>query len=584
MKFLRNLLASILGTILALGIIFMFFLIIAAFMGGNEEVVTVKENSVLKISLAKPIKDYGGKYNFVDFQYKFENYDGLNNILDAISHAKADNKIKGISIQSKMFMGGTAQAEAIRNAVRDFKTSGKFVYAYGDFFTQKDYYLASVADSVYLNPVGEMDFRGLSSEVLFFKGLQEKSGIKMEVIRHGKYKSAVEPFLSDEMSEANREQISELLVSLWNTVKEDISESRGISMENLDLYADSLMARNPKLAFQNHFVDGLMYHSDYEVMLKRAIGGNAANDINYVNLEDYAQYASTKKKTSGKDRIAVVFAQGEIGYGKGDDKVIGQGIMIDALKEARENDKVKAIVLRVDSPGGSALASDIIWHEIELTKAIKPVVVSMGSVAASGGYYIAAGAERIFAEPTTITGSIGVFGVIPNIHELASKWGINAEQVNTNAQSTLYSVFEPMSDNFRKNTKEGIENIYDVFLSRVAEGRNMSKDEVNAIAQGRVWSGVEAKEIGLVDELGGLDDAIVYAAQLAEITDYGVKNYPEYEIDFDKVFARFGLVKTREEILKEEIGEETYEFLTKLKTMSEQKGVQARMPFEMTIK
>lgn len=584
MKFLRNLLASVLGTLVALGIIFMVFLIFIAFAGNQETIKPVKDNSVLEISLSKPLKDYGGKYNFIDFEYKFENYDGLNNVTDAIRFAKEDDKIKGISIYSKVFMGGTAQAKAIRDALAGFKESGKFVYAYGDFFTQKDYYLASVADSVFLNPVGEMDFRGLSSEVLFFRDLQQKSGVKMEVIRHGKYKSAVEPFLADKMSEANREQISELLESVWLSVKEDIAASRDITPENLDVFADELAARTPQLALDNGFVDALMYYNDYELMLKRAIGTDALDDVAYVSVTDYAEHASRKKKSFGKDKIAVVFAQGEIGYGKGDDHVIGQGIMIKALKEARENEKVKAIVLRVDSPGGSALASDIIWNEIALTKKVKPVVVSMGNVAASGGYYIAAGADRIFAEPSTITGSIGVFGVVPNIHELAVRWGINAEQVNTNKQSTIYSVFEPMTDEFRAVTTEGIEQVYQTFLERVAQGRNMTISEVDSIAQGRVWSGLEAKEVGLVDEIGGLDDAVAYAAELVDLTDYAVRNYPEYEINFDKVFARFGLVQSREEIIKEEIGQETYEVYQKLKAISQQKGIQARIPFEMHIR
>ncbi|SFT15307.1 protease-4 [Zhouia amylolytica] len=583
MKFLRNLLASILGTLVALGIIFMVFLIFIAFAGNQEAIIPVKDNSVLQISLSQPLKDYGGKYNFVDFEYKFENYDGLNNVIDAIHFAKEDDKIKGVSIYSKVFMGGTAQAKAIRDALADFKESGKFVYAYGDFYTQKDYYLASVADSVFLNPVGEMDFRGLSSEVLFFKDIQEKSGVKMEVIRHGKYKSAVEPFLADEMSEANREQISELLGSVWSSVKSDIASSRGISVAQLDAFADELAARTPQMALDNGFVDALMYHSDYEVMLKRAIGGNVLDDVEYVSVAEYAEHASKKKKSFGKDKIAVIYAQGEIGYGKGDDNIIGQGIMIEALKEARENEKVKAIVLRVDSPGGSALASDIIWNEIELTKAVKPVVVSMGNLAASGGYYIAAGGQRIFAEPSTITGSIGVFGVVPNVHELAERWGINAEQVNTNKQSTMYSLFEPMTEDFKKVTTEGIEQVYQTFLERVAEGRNMEVSEVDRIAQGRVWSGSEALEIGLVDEIGGLDDAVAYAAELVEVSDYAVRNYPEYEINLDKVFARFGLAQSKEDIIKEEIGAEAYQVYKKLKMMLQQKGIQARIPFEMYI-
>lgn len=586
MNFLRNLLASIMGTLIALGIVFMVFVLFAALAGNQQKAITVKNGSVLQLHLTQPIKDYGGQFHFKDIEYKFEKYDGLNHILNAINYAKTDANIKGISIKNSMLMAGTAQIKAIRDALADFKQSGKFVYAYGDYYLQKDYYLASVADSVFLNPVGEMDFRGLSSEVLYFKDLQEKSGVKMEVIRHGKYKSAVEPYLENTMSDANRQQISELLESVWQSIVGDIAKSRNIPEEKLNQLADSLGARNANLALQNKFIDGLLYYDEYEVLLKRARGGDATTDIDYVEVEKYAEMVAQKSKKYGKDKVAVLFAQGEIFYGKGNQDYIGQGLLAEALKEAREDDKVKSIVLRIDSPGGSALASDIIWREIEITKKVKPVVVSMGNLAASGGYYIACGANKIFAEPATITGSIGVFGTIPNIEGLAKKWGINAEQVQTNAQSTGYSVFEPMDDNFREFVKGGIEDVYQTFLQRVADGRNMPVASVDSIAQGRVWSGAEAVKLGLVDELGGLDDAIAYAAKLGKVTDYSTVSYPVYETSFDDIFGQFIGVKvkqTKEEILAEELGPEALQLLKKIKTLSLQKGIQARLPFEINI-
>ncbi|UOB18920.1 signal peptide peptidase SppA [Abyssalbus ytuae] len=587
MRFLRNLLASILGTLIALGIIFMLFLIFVAIVAGSkEEIIRVKNNSVLDLKLTEPLKDYGGKFNFVDFDYKYEEYNGLNSILRAIHYARNDNKIKGITINSTFLTNGTAQIKALRDALKEFKSSGKFVYAYGDYFMQKDYYLASVADSVFLNPVGEMDYRGLSSEVLFFKDLQEKTGFKMEVIRHGKYKSAVEPFLNNEMSKENREQISELLNSIWHSVLNDISESRNISVARLNMMADSLAARTPKLASSNGLIDGLKYFDEYESLIRSAMEVEEDKEINYVDIYEYSEYVS-KKRISYGDKIAVIYAEGEIQYGKGNEEFVGQGVISDALRDAANNDEVKAVVLRVNSPGGSALASDIIWREVEMAKKIKPVIVSMGNLAASGGYYISAGANRIFAEPSTITGSIGVFGVVPNVSVLADKWGINAEQVNTNKNSTLYSVFEPVTKEFRDYASESIEEVYQTFIHKVANGRNIPVARVDSIAQGRVWSGEQAQKIGLVDEIGGLDSAVAYAAGLTEVSDYSIKEYPVFEQSLEEILGAIPGVKSsqvKEKIIKEEIGEEAYEMLKGVNKFTKLKGVQARLPFEINIK
>ncbi|MCF8715404.1 signal peptide peptidase SppA [Joostella atrarenae] len=587
MKFLRNLMAAILGTLIAIGIIFMFFIVIAAVAGGSEEQVTVKNNSVLEINFKEPLKDYGGKYEFTDIEYKFEEYNGLNNVLLAINKAATDDKIKGISIHNSFITTGSANTRTIREAIEKFKESGKFVYAYGDIYLQKDYYLASVADSVFLNPTGNLDFRGLSSEVLYLKDLQENSGIKMEVIRHGKYKSAVEPYLNNKMSEANREQITELLESVWSTYLQDISESRNIDTLQLNTFADELATRTPKLALENKFVDGLSYIDEYNGLLRSKMDLTEDDKINTINILDYAEYASKKVKTVGKNKIAVIYAQGEIGYGKGNDNYIGQETMFKSLKDAREDDNVKAIVMRINSPGGMALTSDIIWREMEITKKVKPVIVSMGNLAASGGYYMAVAGDKIFAEPSTITGSIGVFATIPNVSELADKWGINAEQVNTNKNSTTYSVFESDNESFKKYAKEGIEDFYKTFLQRVADGRDMSIADVDSVAQGRVWTGTQAKERGLVDEIGGLEEAIAYAASSSGVEDYTIKNLPVYETSIEELlqgFSGLGFVKSKEELLKEELGEEIYNIMQQMKSLTNQKGVQARMPFEMNIK
>lgn len=586
MAFLRNLLASILGVFIAFGLMLLFVIIIATVAGTNEEdIIIVKDNSVLDLRLDKPMADYGGKYTFEDFDYSYEDYTGLYSILNAIAYAKEDNHIKGISIENNFLMAGVAQTKALRDALADFKSSGKFVYAYGDMYSQKDYYLTSVADSIFLNPVGELEFKGLASEILFYKELQDKTGVEMKVIRHGKYKSAVEPFLNNEMSDANRQQITALLQSVWSTITNDIAESRNISVAELNTIADSLGGRTPSLAVQNHLIDKTYYLDQYEALLRKASNTKDEDQINYVDIYEYASYSAKKAKIkkSTDNQIAVVFAQGEIMYGEGNNNVIGQDVIINALREARSNDKVKGIVLRVDSPGGSALASDIIWREVEITKQSKPVYVSMGNLAASGGYYISCGAEKIYAEPNTITGSIGVFGMLPNFKGLADKWGINAEQVQTNKQATGYSVFEEPSEDFIKVTTEGIEAIYETFVSKVANGRGMTFEEVDAIAQGRVWSGNDALQNGLVDTIGGLDATIEGLATDKGIDNYNVVTYPNYTNSIEDILSQFGLASAKTAI-EQEVGTENLELLKKVKQLQQQKGIQARLPFEIDIR
>ena len=584
MKFLRNLLAAILGSLIAFGIVFFMFMIFISLLS-IEEGITVKNSSVLQLRTPYPIKDYTGTDDTDPFAGFFDAEQGLDEILHAIEVAKQDDKIEGISISSNYLMAGVAQTQALRRALDDFKDSGKFVYAYGDFFTQKDYYLASIADSIFINPVGIMDFKGLSAEVLYYKDLQEKTGVKMEVVRHGKYKSAVEPFLSNEMSEENRTQIKELISSIWNSVIDEISESRDLSMADINTIADTLGARNPEFAVESGLVDGILYYDQYEERLKEATGTSADDDQNYISLSEYVKASGGKKIRKGKDKIAVIFAQGEIFYGEGDKDIIGQGIMVRAIKKAKENESVKAIVLRVDSPGGNALTADIIWRELMLAKEVKPLVISVGDVAASGGYYLAVAGDKIFAEPTSITGSIGVFGTIPNISGLAGNIGINAEQVGTNKNSVDYSVFEPMSDEFRAYIKEGIESTYQLFLERVAQGRNMDKDEVDKLAQGRVWSGTDAYELGLIDELGGLGEAINEAAELAELEEFGIRKYPRYKSDFERFMEDVGGASSqiRESFIEQEIGTDAYEIIREIRAAVKQKGIQARMPFTIKI-
>ncbi|WP_028892417.1 signal peptide peptidase SppA [Tenacibaculum sp. 47A_GOM-205m] len=584
MKFLRNLLASVLGFFIALFLLFVFFFAVASIVGAEEQIV-VKSNSVLELDLSNPIKDYAPDSNnplekvLAEYNNK-KKESSLNTIINAIENAKTDDKIKGISIKTTFVNAGIAQTQAIRKKLKEFKESGKFIYAYNDIYTQKNYYLSSVADSLFLNPVGAIDFRGLSTEILYFKDFEDKYGIKMEVVRHGKYKSAVEPFLENKMSDANREQTTSFLKSIWSEITEDISNSRNISIEELNSIADNSNGRSAEIALKNKLIDASIYEDEYQEKL--ALGSD--EKVNTISIEDYINSGKGRISYTAKDKIAVIYAQGDIIYGEGNEHYIGQGIINKAIKKARKDDKVKAIVLRVNSPGGSALASELIWRELELTKKEKPLVVSMGNLAASGGYYIACNADKIIAEPTTITGSIGVFGAIPNFSQFADNIGINAEQVSTN-NSASYSVFEPMNQKFYDVTKEGVEQIYTTFVNRVSAGRNMTFEQVNEIAQGRVWTGKEAIEKGLVDQLGGLEDAIKAAAELAEVENYRVRNYPHYKTDLKDALQMNPFMKaSKEEILKETMGDENYQLYNNIHKMKNLKGIQARIPFIFQVK
>ena len=586
MKFLGNVLATIIGIFIFFMLFFFGILIIGAIFGGESEGITVKSNSVIELNLEDIKNDYAGKFKdpWVNIFSDGKNI-GLTDIISAIEEAKTDDDIKGISILNDESQLGMAQSKALRDALEDFKKSGKFVMAYANSYFQKEYYLNSVAKPIYLNPVGDMDFKGLSSEIMFFKDFQEKSGIKMEVIRHGKYKSAVEPFLENKMSDANREQTSALLNSIWNSVVTEISKSRNVSVAKLNEIANGLLARTPEMAKKEGLVDVIAYEDAYHNAIRNLLKVAKDEDYNKVNLLDYTKkVATTSKNTDANDKIAIIYAQGEIHSGEGDVDIIGEGSMRRSLQEARKDKNVKAIVLRINSPGGNALTSDLIWREVELTKKVKPVVVSMGNYAASGGYYIACNANKIFAENNTITGSIGVFGILPNFSQLTTKIGVHVEQVKTHENAANYSPFVPLDEKLKAVTLEEIEHIYKTFVTHVAEGRKMTFAQVDAIAQGRVWAGSEAVKIGLVDKIGGLNDAIQEAAILAKTKNYATQNYPEYEKNINDLLANLPFAKSKESFIKEEIGEENYKIMQEVKRLQSQKGVQAMMPFEINIK
>ena len=574
-----NFIKSVLSSLLAIWITIVVFVVVAVGVVvslSNDMVKEVKPNSVLEIDLHGEINDYSpfGIDPVTEMLGITEQTIGFNNLCKAIEKATYDNDIKGISLKNIPENMGLAQLTALRKMLQTFKGQDKFIYAFNDTYSQKQYYLSSVADMVAISPLGYVELKGLHSEVMFYKDFQEKYGVKMEVIRHGKYKSAVEPFIANEMSDANREQISELIKSVWSEVSKEIAVSRNI---NVDEAVNKMYGQSSQMSLEHGLVDNYMYADEYDNYIK---GRLDTEELEKVSILDYMSNLSLLNLVEEKNKIAVIYAQGEIQYGQGDINIIGQKKMIEALEDAAKDKEVKAIVFRVNSPGGSAMASDLIWNAVEKAKTEKPVIVSMGNYAASGGYYIACGADRIFAEPTTITGSIGVFGMLPNAAELAKEIGVNSEVVSTHNNGAYYSVVMPVDDRYKKVVENGIENIYEEFLQRVSQGRNMKVEEVDAIAQGRVWTGVKALEIGLVDEIGGLDAAISYAANLVDAKDYSLKEMPTYDMDFKEMFNLNPFAKSNIDGL---LSQYNLEWLANTKELMDSKGIQARIPFKMNI-
>ena len=590
MNFIRTFFASVLGTLTALflGGIILFMLIagIASVVNSDDSsAAMIQDNSVLSLKLNLPIMDnVPGSQDFqVSLGLDAESIQ-LIDLVTAIELAKTNDKIKGIHLRSDYLAAGWAQTKTLRDALLSFKDSGKFVSAYADFFTQKGYYLASAADSIFVNPNGGVELKGLASEVLYFKDFEDEYGFKMEVIRHGKYKSAVEPYLSNSMSEANREQIGSLIASLWETIGSEIAEARNISVAELDAIASDLKANLVGNALKVGLIDHISYKSEYIDLLKSKLGLSEKDKLKLVAYNDILAGNAAHKK-GVRDKIAVIYAQGPILFGEGSETQIGDQVFVEAIEEAAKSKRVKAIVLRVNSPGGSAMISDILWNALEDAKKKKPLVVSMGNVAASGGYYIACNANTIFADPMTVTGSIGVFATIPNIKGFTDDIGIKAEHVMTHENAVGYSPFEPISPGFRKSALESIEHVYDTFKQRVADGRNLSLEEVEALAQGRVWTGLQAKENGLVDELGGLGAAIEAAAVLAEIEEYNLTSYPKVETDFDDIFALMSPFAAIETQIKSVLPRE---FSTFIEASTSEKNqaprIQARIPFSLDIR
>jgi protease-4 len=558
--------------------------VIAAASDGKE--VKIKPNTILYTKLDKPIVDRASdnpleSLNFATLQN--EGQMGLNKILKNIEKAKKDENIKGIFLELEYIPAGMATVDEIRNALLDFKESGKFIYTYAEVLTQNAYYLASVSDKVYMNPVGSIEVKGLRSKISFFKGTMEKLGVEPVIFRHGKFKSAIEPFMLDKMSEANKEQTLTYVQSIWDHMVANIAKERGLSVDEINQIADAYAVRNTNDAAKLKIIDGVRYRDEVIDELVTLTNAESAEKLESIKLSKYngVELEKSKKKDVRK-KIAVIYASGSIESGKGENQTIGSETIAKALRQARRDSSVKAIVFRINSPGGSALASDVIWREAVLAKATKPLIVSMGDLAASGGYYIACPADKIVASPVTLTGSIGVFGLMFNTQKLMNnKLGVTFDGVKTNKYADLPDMTRTMSEAEKEIIQQGVEEIYQTFISHVGEGREMSTQAVDEIGQGRVWSGANAIEIGLIDSFGGLNDAIAAAAAAAGLEKYKTLELPEQPDFFEELIKELtGEVKVR--MLQNELGE-NYLIYNKLKSMQKMQGVQARIPYDVEL-
>jgi len=582
-QFFKFMFASMLGTFLVVVLLFLLSLgIIAGIVAAaSSDEVVIEKNTMLVIKLDKTLADRAPKMPVFNM-YGTEKYAGLNEILQNLKKAKKDDKIAGIWLDLSMIPAGMSTIEEIREGLLDFKKSGKFIWSYSEGYDQKAYYLASVADKIYLTPQGIVFFKGLGVNMMFLKGTLEKLDIKMQIVRHGKFKAATEPLFLDKMSAESRTQTTKLITDLWGQMVSGISESRKISVADLNTIADSLKLGNPKEALKYKFIDQIAYKDEFLKDLRSKLGLEEKAKIKTVSVDKYTEVYDPSLKNKSKDKIAVIYAQGSISGGEGDDQSIGSDRISKAIRKAREDDKVKAIVFRINSGGGDGLASDIIWREVMLAAKVKPVVASFGDVAASGGYYIACPATKILAEPNTITGSIGVFGIIPNFQGLMkNKLGITFDEANTNRNSGFIPVQRALTPFEYAVIQKEIENFYDTFITKVADGRKLSKAQVDSIGQGRVWSGVDAKKIGLIDDFGGLSKAIEVAADLAKLKTYKLQSLPEQKDPFqqilDQIFDNSPDTKIRA------IMGADYKYYETIKEIRSMKGIQARCLYQFDI-
>jgi protease-4 len=580
-QFLKFTLATIFGLFL-FTVISILMVVGIASAAGKEKVAKVEPNSVLKLDLNYSIPEKSNDNPFAGldmFNTTPKKAVGLTEIRASIKKAKEDANIKGIYLEMGINDNGYATLEAIRQALIDFKKSGKFVYAYGEVVSQKSYYLATAADKIFVNPNGGLELKGFGREIMYFKGMFDKLGIEVQDFHCGSYKSAIEPFLRENMTDANREQLSYIYSDVYSTFLNRIAGDRKMDTATLNNIVNNLMAESPEKSKELNLVDEILYYDEVVDKMKTKLGVDKKKEVEVVGLEKYA--STLDKNLEIESKIAVVYAQGSIVDGEGNDDEIGGEKFAKIFSKLRKDDKVKAIVLRINSGGGSALASDIMWREIVLTKKEKPVVVSFGDVAASGGYYIAAPGDRIFAQPNTITGSIGVFGLLPNAQKMfKDKLGITFDEVEVTKHGVLGGLTKPLDEEEKAVAQRNVERTYAEFKSRVANGRNKTTDYIETIAQGRVWTGNQAIANGLVDELGGLDEAIAYAAKKANLKekDYRLKAYPEEKSFGEKIAESFKDAKAQ--MVREQLGEQ-YEVYKTLEWLKKSRGVQARMVYDL---
>ena len=583
---MKSFFKNVLANIVAIGIIFVlffFFFIIMIAVGSASEssTVEVKDNSVLTINLKTDIIDSPTEVSKSFFDLNKKNTEILiYDAVEAIKKAKDDKNIKGISIEADDLRAGITQVDDLRNAIADFKKSGKFVYAYGNTVSQSSYFLGSVADKYYLNPAGGIELKGLATEVTFFKDFAEKYGIGIEVIRHGKFKSAVEPFIANEISPENKEQLSTLLNDVWNSTSSKIAVSRKIELPQFKTVVDSLYGMIPEESVKYKLADQLIQKTEYDNILRNKLQLSEKDKLNKISLSKYVD--SFKDEEKSGDRVAVLYASGSINGGDEYNDICSEKY-IEYIKDLQEDKKVKAVVLRINSPGGSANASDEILFELQQLKKSKPLIVSFGDYAASGGYYIAMAADKIYSEPNTLTGSIGVFGVLPYFKEVANKNGIRSDIVSTNANSAYYSSLNGLSPHGVTMVTKSVEGTYKRFVHFVTQNRKQSFEQIDAVGGGRVWSGVRAKEIGLVDELGSLQDAVKFAATKANLKNYSVKSFPEEKSAFEQIFEDMNEDDISARVLKNKIGKANYEILMQLTDKNLKSEVKMEMPFQIKI-
>ena len=581
-SFLKNILSTIVGIVSSILLLLIIMLLIFSIASTDNE-VKIKKNSILKIDLSNnTIVERSPTNPLEAFNFTGEMLDNLElkEVLDNIEKAKYDDNIVAIYLNNTIVNAGLSQTEEIRNKLLEFKKTGKRIISYSEVYSQLSYYLSSVSNSIYLNPEGVIDLKGLSASPMFYKGLLEKLDIDMQIIRHGKFKSAVEPFTLTKMSAENREQMSLFLNSIADNLMDSIANQRGLTISEVQNHADRLSLENAKSCIELNYVDALMYQDQVNDSL---LSLSQSEKLNIISINKYSSVKINTKDIS-RNKIAIIYATGSISSGKGSESSIGSETTAKAIKDAREDKNVKGIVFRINSGGGSALASDVIWRETILTKEAKiPFVVSMGDYAASGGYYIACAADSIVANPTTLTGSIGVFGMIPNLQNFyKNKLGITIDTANTNKYADM-GINRPLTNYEKRKIQKSIANVYETFITHVSEGRNISKSYVDEIGQGRIWTGYDAKKIGLIDTYGGIEKAIDIASTLANIDDYRIISLPKKKDPFSEFATKFASGSNISNILLDKIGVRT-ELTKPIENILSRDKVQARLPFTIELK